>query len=289
MENPSLHGLRIGKYTFRMKIGEGATSEVWKCEVSGQSPVAVKFVSSQRSKYSEIAKYTKGEYDFYKKHNSPFLLEPFNVHVDNRGYYLFFEYFEGPDLFHAFQHQRELYQPILEVYFNKMVLAMQFVHKHKTVHCDIKPENFLVDLEGNLKIIDFSIMKKVSDFKILNRFFKSKMEGTPEYMSPEQIRKKNISYESDIYSLGLVFYYLVTGKIPFKGNTHQETLHNNLWNELVEPIKVKRNNCCPVLNSLIKNMIMKDPKKRINNITEILLILRKCNFGSGSSISLSSV
>jgi serine/threonine-protein kinase len=269
-----LLGSTYGKYTFRYKIGTGATSEIWKCEELGRGPVAAKFISRHRPFYKEISNYTKGEYDFYKSISHPCLPQAFDVFENSKGYFMIMELFDGPNLLQAFQVHRKEYQPLIPEYIKKMINVLEFVHKNKIIHCDIKPENFLVDLKGNLRLIDFSIMKR-EKFSLLGSFIKQKIEGTPEYMSPEQIKGKSITYLSDFYSLGLVFYFLYTGKKAFEGDTPEIILSKNLKNTPVDAIHINPNLCCNLMNSIINQLIEKNPQDRIKSLYELLYLFKK--------------
>lgn len=269
-----LLGSTLGKYTFRYKIGTGATSEIWKCEELGRGPVAAKFISRQRPFFKEIAQYTKGEYEFYKSVNHPSLPKAFDIFENPKGFFMIMELFDGPNLLQAFQVHRVQYQPLIPQYVKKMIEVLDFVHKNKIIHCDIKPENFLVDLKGNLKLIDFSIMKR-ERFSLFEKFVKQKIEGTPEYMSPEQIKGKAITFLSDYYSLGLVFYFLYTGKRAFEGETTEIILNKNLKNSPIDVIHINPNLCCNLMNSIINQLIEKNAQKRIQSLTELLFLYRK--------------
>lgn len=269
-----LLGSTLGKYTFRYKIGTGATSEIWKCEELGKGSVAAKFISRQRPFYKEISQYTKGEYDFYKSVSHPSLPKAYDVFENAKGYFMIMELFDGPNLLQAFQVHRAQYQTYIPVYVKKMIDVLDYVHKQKIIHCDIKPENFLVDLKGNLKLIDFSIMKR-ERFSLLNKLIKQKVEGTPEYMSPEQIKGKSITYLSDYYSLGLVLYFLITGKKAFEGETPEIIVNKNLKDSPTDPIHLNPNICCNMLNSIIKQLIQKNAQDRIQSLGEVSFLFRK--------------
>ncbi len=269
-----LLGSTLGKYTFKYKIGTGATSEIWKCEELGRGTVAVKFINRQKPFFKEISQYTKGEFEFYKSASHIGLPKAYDVFENTRGFFMVMELFDGPNLLQAFQVHRSQYQPLIPTFVKKMIEVLDYVHKNKIIHCDIKPENFLVDLNGNLKLIDFSIMKKAK-FSLLTSLVKQRIEGTPEYMSPEQIKGKSITYQSDYYSLGLVLYFLYTGKKPFDGDTPEIILAKNLKDSPVDPIYLNPELCCNLMNNIIKQLIAKNTADRIKNLTELSFMYRK--------------
>lgn len=274
-----LLGSTLGKYSFKYRIGNGATSEIWKCEEIGKGPVAAKFISRTRPYYKELVEYTKGEYDFYRSVNHASLPKAYDVFENSRGYFMIMDLIDGLNLLQAFQVNRAQYQPLLPVYVKKIIEVMDYVHKQKVIHCDIKPENFMVDLKGNVWLIDFSLLKKPG-FSFSQLFSKPKIEGTPEYMSPEQIRGKSITYLSDFYSLGLVLYFLYTGKKAFEGESPEAILNKNLHDTPIDPYKLNPDICCTLMNSIIKQLIAKKPQERIQSLVEVQFMFRKTRLAS---------
>lgn len=280
-----LLGSTIGKYLFKYQIGKGATAEIWKCEDVNNSLVVAKFVSRGKPYFKELAEYTRKEYEFYKQIEHPSLPKVYEIYENTRGFFMFMEYLNGANLVDAFQQNVAQYSPFLSRYILKMINVLDYIHKLKVIHCDIKPENFVVDLKGNLWLIDFSLMRR-DRFSLTNLFVKAKIEGTPEYMSPEQIMGSSITRLSDYYSLGLVFYFLCTGKKAFESSTAEEALKKNLYEEPRELTKISSDLCCPTMGSLIKKLTMKKPQDRIKSLAEVKLMFLKTRLGKQEALIL---
>ena len=105
---------------------------------------------------------------------------------------------------------------------------MQYLHEQGWIHRDIKPDNFLVNEEGDVKLIDFALAAR--ERKGLGKLFgRTKVQGTRSYMAPEQIRGKGLDARTDIYSFGCMLYELVSGRLPFTGVSPEELLRKHLY------------------------------------------------------------
>ena len=141
------------------------------------------------------------------------------------------------------------------------------------VHCDIKPDNFLLSRDFEIKLIDFTISKKIKSG--LGKLFGSgnKVEGTRSYMSPEQIRGQNMDQRSDIYSMGCMIYELCVGKAPYTGSTPNELLSKHL-SATPPSALVVNDNITPEFNNLIKQLLAKRQGDRPQNMWDVLKLVR---------------
>src|SRR5437879_3713047 len=119
--------------------------------------------------------------------------------------------------------------------FKAATTGLAYMHASGWVHCDVKPDNMLVNASGQLKWIDFAISRKMP--KGLGKMFyrQAKAQGTPSYMAPEQIRKQALDARADVYGLGCTFYELTTGRPPFRGNTIPDLLNKQLVEKAATP------------------------------------------------------
>lgn len=162
-------------------------------------------------------------------------------------------------------------------------LGLEYAHSKNVIHRDIKPNNILIEeVDRRVVITDFGIAKIVDGFSktkddtsVINYII-----GTPYFMSPEQIRGDNVDEKTDIYSLGVTFYYMFTGQIPLVGGNIKEIFNKHL-NEKPEAPDKLRNGIVPELSALIMQMMEKDPYKRpsMKKIIEVLqyIIIRNKN------------
>ncbi|MEC9094285.1 MAG: serine/threonine-protein kinase [Planctomycetota bacterium] len=148
-------------------------------------------------------------------------------------------------------------------------LGLNYFNEQGFVHCDIKPDNFLVNAAGEVKLIDFSIAKKIKS-GISGLFAgKQSIQGTRSYMSPEQIRGKKLDQRSDIYGLGCVIFELVVGKPPFTASSPDELLHRHLTAP-PPSATVYNNRVSPDLSALIQKMLSKDLQRRPETVKMFL-------------------
>jgi eukaryotic-like serine/threonine-protein kinase len=145
--------------------------------------------------------------------------------------------------------------------------ALDYIHNHGVVHRDLKPENIMVDKDDNIKLIDFGIAGKEGARRLT--FAKlSNVMGTPEYISPEQVRGKRGDGRSDIYALGVMLYEMLTGKTPFQGSNAFAIMNDRLLNNPIPPRELDPS-ISPQLQEVIYRAIERDPKNRYPNAREM--------------------
>jgi eukaryotic-like serine/threonine-protein kinase len=152
--------------------------------------------------------------------------------------------------------------------------ALAYMHGNGWVHCDVKPDNMLVNATGQLKMIDFAISKRIP--KGLSKLFykQKKAQGTASYMAPEQISKKPLDPRADIYSLGCTFYEFTTGRPPFRGNTIQDLLNKHFVEKANSP-QSHNKDITDEFAALILRMVEKKPDKRPQTCHDVLIAMRK--------------
>jgi len=149
--------------------------------------------------------------------------------------------------------------------------ALSYIHTHGVVHRDLKPENIMVDENDNVKLIDFGIAGQAGARRLT--FAKlSQVMGTPEYISPEQVKGKRGDGRSDVYALGVMLYEMLTGKAPFQGPNPFAIMNDRLLNNPIPPREINPN-IQPELQEIIYRAIERDPKNRYANAHEMKLDL----------------
>jgi eukaryotic-like serine/threonine-protein kinase len=149
----------------------------------------------------------------------------------------------------------------------KIAHALDYIHNHGVVHRDLKPENIMVDRDDNIKLIDFGIAGKEGAPRLT--FAKlSHVMGTPEYISPEQVKGKRGDGRSDIYALGVMLYEMLTGKAPFQGPNPFAIMNDRLLNSPVPPREIDPS-ISPQLQEVIYRALERDPKNRYQNAREM--------------------
>ena len=144
--------------------------------------------------------------------------------------------------------------------------ALDYIHSQGVVHRDLKPENIMVDAEDRIKLIDFGIAANAGSRRLTFAKLTEAM-GTPDYISPEQVKGKRGDARSDIYTLGIMFYEMLTGKVPFTGTNPFVIMNERLMNHPIPPREVNPD-ITPELQEIIYRALERDPKKRYASARE---------------------
>ena len=146
--------------------------------------------------------------------------------------------------------------------------ALAYIHANGVVHRDLKPENILVDENDNIKLIDFGIAGDTSSRRLTYANFTTAL-GTPDYISPEQVKGKRGDGRSDIYSMGVILYEMLTGKLPFSGPNPLAAMNDRLLNHPVPP-QVADPTVSPEMQEILYRALERDPRNRYARAEEFL-------------------
>jgi serine/threonine protein kinase len=210
----------IGKYAVRSLLGEGATSEVYLChDTFNDRDVAVKAVFANRLKDADGVNLTRKlfitEASLAGKLQHPHIVQIYDAVVGDAMSYIVMEYVNGGTLERFCNAQKLLpIDKVVEIVF-KCTRALDFAHKLGITHRDIKPANILLTGETDIKISDFgaALLATGDQTQVAGI-------GSPAYMSPQQIKEHPLNHQTDIYSLGVVMYQLLTGQLPFQASNN---------------------------------------------------------------------
>lgn len=256
---------KLGKYEIVCEVSRGSMGIVYL----GHDPfidrsVAIKVALAESLKDPESGNRYRKMF-FNEAHTAGLLTHPniisvFDAGVDEDTCYIVMEYIEGGETLKKYCTPENLLpvEKVVEIIF-KCAKALDYAHRQGVVHRDIKPPNILVTEDLDIKIGDFSIAH-------INKPDSTEtqpvgMMGSPRYMSPEQLKEDFVTNQSDLFSLGIVMYELLTGKHPFLADNFSR-LVNRILNEEPAPLRDVRQDIPKVLESIVKKAMEKDISKR---------------------------
>ncbi len=264
----------LGPYRLTRLIRLGSTCQVWEAiRDDGEKRYALKVLRpEQRGNKVEIG-FLKHEYEIAKTLNHKNIIKLIEYRTDAETPFIVLELFSEINLKQALRRGPEPIAYKLTSIIEQSCEALYYFHSKGYVHCDIKPDNLLLSRDFEVKLIDFTISRKMKTG--LSKLFgsKNKVEGTRSYMSPEQIRGHNMDERSDIYSMGCMIYELLVGKAPYTGNTPNELLSKHLSSTPPSALVVNEN-VTTEFNSFIKELLAKRPEDRPQNMWDTLKKIR---------------
>jgi serine/threonine protein kinase len=253
----------LGKYPIVREIGSGATSKVYLArDPFADREVAVKvFVFSENMTAQTermMHKAFLAEAALAGKLNHPHIVAIFDAVVEPEHSYLVMEYVPGTTL-EAHSEVTSLLplNKVVEIIF-KCVRALEYAFQHGVIHRDIKPGNILMSESGDVKVSDFGASFQQRQGQETTQITGI---GSPAYMSPEQVRMEELTHQTDIYSLGVVMYRLLTGRLPHEANT-QAALTYAIMNSVPARPATLRPDLSPLLDQIVMKAIEKDSKER---------------------------
>ncbi|AMV34165.1 Serine/threonine-protein kinase PknL [Pirellula sp. SH-Sr6A] len=263
----------LGPYRLARLIRLGSTCQVWEGIKDDGNRYALKVLRPEQRGNKEEIGFLKHEFEIASNLHHKNIIKLVEYVTDADTPFIVLELFSEINLKQALRKGPEPIAYMLASIIEQISEALYYFHSKGYVHCDIKPDNILVNRDGLVKLIDFTIAKKAKTG--LSKLFggKSKVEGTRSYMSPEQIRGQGLDPRSDIYSLGCMFYEMLVGKPPFTGNTPNDLLSKHLT-AAAPSVLVVNDNVTPEFNNVIRKMMSKKPEDRPQSMWDVLKIIR---------------
>ena len=268
-----------GRYRILRKLGTGGMANVYLAEdeVLGRR-VAIKILNDRHAGDDQFVERFRRE-----AKNAASLSHPNIVSIYDRGeaegtYYIAMEYLDGRSLKELIVARGPAPIHLAIDYARQILAAIRFAHRHGIVHRDIKPHNVLVDAEGRVKVTDFGIARAGTS----QMTEAGSIVGTAQYLSPEQARGTDVDQRSDVYSLGIVLYELLTGTVPFNGDTPVEIAMKHL-SAVPEPPSTRRPDVPRDLDLIVMRALAKDPAGRYQSAEEMDADLER--FARGAAVS----
>ena len=255
-----------GRYQIIEELGKGGMGRVYKVlDTKINEKIALKLIKPSIASDKKIIERFRNELKFARKIRHNNVCQMFDLGEEKGAHFITMEYVSGEDLKSYIRRTAPLSIARTISIIKQVCHGLTEAHRLGVVHRDLKPHNMMIDQEGNARIMDFGIARSLEAKGITGA---GVMIGTPAYMSPEQVEGKETDHRSDIYSLGVILYEMVTGEVPFRGDTpfvvgvKHKTERPTAPREINEQVSVD-------LNRLILKCLSKEKEKRYQTAEEL--------------------
>jgi serine/threonine-protein kinase len=225
-----------------------------------QATVALKVPLMQFE--SDVATFTRfqREEEIGRQLDHPYILKIIPIDKPKSRPYLVMEYLDGQTLDKVMEATRPLPEKEAAQIASRICEALEHMHRRNIVHRDLKPQNIMVCKDGSIRILDFGIAKAARLRRLTFAGFSPTM-GTPDYMAPEQVNGRRGDHRTDLYSLGAILYEMVTGKVPFEGESPYVVMNVRTTGDPVAPRKINEH-LTPVMEEIILHALARNPDDR---------------------------
>src|SRR4051812_7421869 len=268
--NAMLTGQRFGRYEIQSKIGEGGMGEVYTAHDSelGRN-VAIKLLPGEFTNDADRRSRFRQEARVISAINHPNIITIYEIGENEHGSFLATEYVEGRTLREVIKSESLTLPRILHL-IEQAANALVAAHAAKIIHRDIKPENIMVRRDSIVKVLDFGLAKPneaviMGNNSESNKTVPGTVMGSARYMSPEQARGLPVDERTDIWSLGIILYEMLTGSVPFNGESTADTLAAVIYKEPV-PIGQILPNAPIELQRILRKALQKDREERYQSV-----------------------
>ena len=272
MIQPGQNVVLDNRYKVIEKIGVGGMADVYRGydELLGRT-VAIKILHANFASDEGFVGRFKREAQNAGRLSHPNIVNMYDVGYDQGYHYIVMEYVEGQTLKEYIQERGKL--SIDEAIKFAVAIAEGLEHAHAMgiVHCDIKPHNMLITKSGRLKVTDFGIARAMNSQNTM--MYTNSVMGSAHYLSPEQASGKAIDGSTDIYSLGVVLYEMLTGRVPYEADTPIAVALKHVKDKLIPPTRYNQS-IPPLLESVVMKALQKKPADRYRSVSEMIGDLR---------------
>ena len=256
-----------GRYRLEARIGAGGMSTVYRAlDETLERQVAIKLMNREVSTDSDQLERFRREARAVAQLSHPHVVGVIDAGEDEGRPYIVFEYVDGETLKDRIRRQGRL--PITEAvaYAIEIARALGAAHARHIVHRDVKPQNVLIDEEGSAKVTDFGIARTLDEEGLTAD---GRVLGTTDYVSPEQALGQRVTGQSDLYSLGIVLYEMLTGEVPFKGDSQVAVAMKHVREQLPD-VQLKRPEVSAALAAVVDRAAAKRVHDRYANDAELI-------------------
>src|SRR5437588_1207146 len=256
-----------GRYRLEARIGAGGMSTVYRAlDETLQRQVAIKLMNREVSSDSdELARFRR-EARAVAQRSHPYVVGVIDAGEDDGRPYIVFECVDGETLKERIRRQGRLPIPEAVAYAIEIAHALGAAHARHIIHRDVKPQNVLIDEEGSAKVTDFGIARTLEEDGLTAD---GRVLGTTDYVSPEQALGQPVTGQSDLYSLGVVLYEMLTGEVPFKGENQVAVAMKHV-REMLPDVQAKRPEVSAALAAVVDRATAKRPEGRHADEAELI-------------------
>jgi len=265
----------LGPYRLVRLVRAGNSCQIWEAiHDSERKRVALKVLQKEFIRDKVEINYLKHELLVGAPLEHARVIEVYDFNDSTDLPFLVLEFFKGKNIKQVMRSEPELIQQHLQKIIEQSAEGLHYFHEHGWIHRDIKPDNYVLNDDGDVKLIDFALAQKPkSGLAAMFSFGGGKVQGTRSYMSPEQIRGKGLSYRADIYSFGCMVYELLANRLPFTGTNEHDLLLRHI-NAPVPSILPYNDTITAEMNELVMSMMAKDPADRPRSMLRFLQMFR---------------
>ncbi|MCR4720708.1 MAG: Stk1 family PASTA domain-containing Ser/Thr kinase [Lachnospiraceae bacterium] len=258
------------RYEIIDKVGSGGMANVYKAKCHRLNRyVAIKVLKSEFSSDTNFIKKFRAEAQSVAGLSHPNIVSVYDVGDDDGLHYIVMELVEGITLKRFIERKQRLEVKDAVGIAIQICQGMEAAHNHHIIHRDIKPQNIIISRDGKVKVADFGIAKAASSYTLTQDG-----EGSVHYLSPEQARGGYSDERSDIYSLGVTLYEMLTGQVPFSGDNNVSVVLLHLQSEAT-PVTVLNPGVPHSVDMIVQKCMQKKPERRYQNVAELIADLRR--------------
>ncbi|MCL1975823.1 MAG: Stk1 family PASTA domain-containing Ser/Thr kinase [Firmicutes bacterium] len=269
------------RYQIQEKLGSGGTSVVYKGQdILLNRKVTIKILREEYASNDEFVRRFRREAQAVASLSHGNIVSVYDVGFEENMHYIVMEFVEGHSLKEYIKQKGVLTVQIASVIMMQILDGISYAHEHGIIHRDIKPHNILLSKDGRAKVTDFGIAVGMTDMTQTYNT-SSRIMGSVHYIAPEQVQGQPVTEKSDIYSAGVVFYEMLTGQLPFSGDTPISIAMQHVQAELILPHQL--NTKVPMgLSYVVMRAMRKNPDTRYDNVREMMEAIRNATEGLNS-------
>jgi len=259
-----------GRYEVIAELGEGGMGRVyWIQDTKVNEEVALKLIKPEIAADKKTIERFKGELKTARKIRHKNVCGMYDLGEEGGLHFITMEYVSGENLKSLIKREKRPDTETIISIATQVCEGLSEAHRLGVVHRDLKPSNIMIDKEGNARIMDFGIARSLRTKGITDS---GVIIGTPDYMSPEQVVGKDIDQRSDIYSLGVILYEMITGQVPFVGDTPLSVAYQHRHEPPPDPRTIN-DQIDERMSHLVLKCLEKDKENRFQSAEEVLLAL----------------